>query len=243
MADSSPLRSVPWTARQALATFVLPWVVLPVVALVLLGLIAPHEPLVHQFLTALDQGDTKANFGLVVVDALGSYAVIAYFLRKQGGHWRQLGFHRFSAGKALLYVLGLMMAFALSIGVIYVLVQALVPGFNADQPQTNEFTQTAPSLRTYSLLALVIIPPLVEETVFRGFIFPAFSKRFGLVFGAISSSVLFGFAHLQANVSVYTFFLGLVLCFMYARLRSIVPGMALHMLNNYIAYTALNQTK
>ena len=58
---------------------------------------------------------------------------------------------------------------------------------------------------------------------------------------AIFSGVLFGFAHLQPNVSIYTFILGLLLCAMYVRLGSIVPGIALHMLNNYFAYVALNQ--
>ena len=44
---------------------------------------------------------------------------------------------------------------------------------------------------------------------------------------------------MQANVGVYTFFLGMVLCFMYARLRSIVPGVLLHMVNNLLVFVAL----
>ena len=104
----------------------------------------------------------------------------------------------------------------------------------------NDFTKARPprALR-FVLVALVLLRPVVEETVFRGFIFPALSKRWGVVMGALGSSILFGIAHLQYNVSLYTIVLGLLLCFMYARLRSIWPGMVLHMLNNYLAYVAL----
>ncbi len=99
--------------------------------------------------------------------------------------------------------------------------------------------QKVPSL--LSLWALVIIPPIIEEIVFRGFMFPAFAKRFGVVLGAVVSSLLFAVAHLQLNVSVYTFILGLLLCFLYVRLGSTIPGIGIHMLNNYLAYMALNQ--
>ena len=87
----------------------------------------------------------------------------------------------------------------------------------------------------------MLVPPVLEETIFRGFIFPAISKRTGVIWGAILSSALFGLAHAQGNITVYTFVLGLVLCFMYVRLRSILPGMALHMLNNYLAFLAYTQ--
>ncbi len=120
------------------------------------------------------------------------------------------------------------------------IISMLIPGFNAAQPQVNEFTQaTTPASQRLSLIALVILPPMVEETVFRGFIFPALSKKKGAIVGAILTSLLFGIAHLQYNVSLYTIVLSLILCFMYYRLRSIWPGIFLHMINNYIAYMAI----
>jgi uncharacterized protein len=59
------------------------------------------------------------------------------------------------------------------------------------------------------------------------------------MWGAVLSSGLFALAHGQANIAIYTFPLGLLLCFMYVRLGSIVPGMALHMINNYLAFVAV----
>ncbi len=142
--------------------------------------------------------------------------------------------------KAVLYVVVGLVVFAVAVEVAFVLVAWLFPTFNAAQPQTNDFTQPNTSTaRQLSLIALVIIPPIIEETVFRGFIFPAMSKWRGALVGAVITSLLFGLAHLQLNVSLYTVVFSLILCFMYARLRSIWPGVILHMVNNYIAYTSI----
>lgn len=234
------IRSVPWGGWNALAVFLLPWIVLPLVVLLLLQLLAPHIAgldWIEQAFTSANP-DPRASFALVILDAVASFGLIGYFLRKHHARIRDLGIRRFSVGRAILLLVILLVAFSVLIGVVYSLVALLDPSFSANQPQTNEFTSTTSSL---SLWALVIIPPFIEETVFRGFMFPAFSKRYGVVIGAILTSVLFGFAHLQGNVSVYTFVLSLLLCFLYVRLGSIIPGIALHMLNNYIAYIGLHQ--
>ena len=85
----------------------------------------------------------------------------------------------------------------------------------------------------------VIIAPVIEEIYFRGLMLPAVTKRFGWGMGVIISSSLFAVLHMQANVMVYTFILGVFLCFMYIRLKSIIPGILLHAINNSIAFAAL----
>lgn len=237
------IRGVPWKPLDALLVFLLPWVLLPLAVFMSVAAIAPYFHPAQELARALFYNDPRASFLLVILDFIGSYAIIGYYLRRYRARWTEVGFRRFSLLKAILLVLILLAIFIASIGFIYTLVQLLLPSFNPDQTQVTEFSGTPPNMHIYSLLALVIIPPFVEEPVFRGFLFPAFSKRFGLAGGAIISSVLFGFAHLQANVSVYTFVLGLILCFIYVRLGSIIPGIALHMLNNYLAFTAMNQIK
>lgn len=228
------LRSVPWRGRDALVVFLLPWVVLPIVLVLGLQLVAPNLPGVQGYLHALSQNQPQASFSLVVVDAAGSFLTIGYYLRKYGASLRDLGLRRFNLWRALLYLIVILLAFGFLVEGAYLVVQALDPSFNATQAQTTEFPGTQFSL--LGLLGLVVIPPLIEESVFRGFMFPAFSKRHGVVVGAIATSVLFGFAHLQGNISVYTFVLSLLLCGLYLRTNSIIPGMAVHMLNNYVAY-------
>jgi len=234
----SSIRSVPWSVTNALVVFILPWVLLPLLVVVGLQLLVPYVPSANGFLQGINNGDPGPSFVLVLVDAIGSLGLIGYYLHRNRAHLSDLGLRRFSFWKAVLLITIILVGFGFLVAGLYALVQVVDPSFNPDEAQTNEFTRSASSL---SLWALVILPPIIEETVFRGFMFPALSKRYGIIFGAITSSILFGFAHLQANVSIYTFALGLLLCFLYTRLGSIIPGIALHMLNNYIAYVAIHQ--
>lgn len=225
---------------QALIVFVLFWLVLPLTLIVVARGLSPYLPLAHSFLSGLLSGDINAQFVEVVLDALAGFGAIGFYLRRYKVSWHAVGWRKFNIIKAFGILALIFIAFTLGVNLLLALVSVLVPAFNANQTQANDFTGTAASShQLIALLAVVVIPAVIEETVFRGFIFPAISGRFGLIVGAIGSSVLFGLAHLQANITIYTFLLGLLLCFMYVKLRSIFPGMALHMLNNYLAFLAL----
>lgn len=225
---------------QALIVFVLFWLVLPLTLILVARGLSPYWPLAHSFLSGLLSGDINAQFVEVVLDALAGFGAIWYYLRRYNVSWQAVGWRKFNIIKAFGILALIFLAFTIGVNLLLALVSVLVPAFNANQTQVNDFTGSAASShQLIALLAVVVIPAIIEETVFRGFIFPAIAGRFGLIIGALGSSVLFGLAHLQANISIYTFLLGLLLCFMYVKLRSIFPGMALHMLNNYLAFLAL----
>lgn len=230
---------VPWGVKDAVIVFLGGWIVLPVLVVILLRLIAPFNPLAETIMSSLRSGGVGTSFALALIDAVGALLLVWYYLRRYRASWAAVGWRQVNWLKAAGYLLGAFILFALLIGPLLQLIALLNPSFQPNQPQQNEFVGAANNHRVLALIALVVLPPIVEETVFRGFIFPAIAKRWGFWAGAIVSSILFGFAHLQANVSVYTFVLGILLCFMYARLRSIIPGIGLHMLNNYLAFVAL----
>lgn len=229
---------VPWSLGDVVA-FIGAWWGLQlavVLMLVALGLVLPP---VKEFVKSVQGNNIGASFVLDLMSAVVGFGLVGFYLRRYKVGWSAVGWRRVNLWKALLYLVVILLAFlALATAVLW-LVSVLVPSFNANQAQNNDFTQGAGSHSALSLVALVLLPPVLEETVFRGFIFPAIAKRTGLVWGAVWASVLFGVAHWQANISIYTFLLGLLLCFMYVRLKSIFPGMALHMLNNYLAFMAL----
>lgn len=219
--------------------YIVPWVILPITLFFWLQILSPVVPQAAQFLQLLDDGDVRAAFAFIVVDALGSIGLIWYFLKRYGANVSDLGLRKFNPIRAVFEIAATIIVFLIAATAIIWLVSELVPSFNPDEVQENEFTGAGPQFQLYSLFALVILPPLIEEVVFRGFIFPAFAKRWGIWVGAFLSSFLFGLAHLQANVGIYTLVLGLLLCIMYVRFGSIIPGMILHMVNNYLAYMAL----
>ncbi len=233
---------VPFGVWDALIVFGIAWIGLPIVIFLVALQLEPVVPLVHWFVQGLrpDSSSFEANFVLVLLDAIGALGLVWLYLRKYQVGWKSVGWRKFNVGKAILYLLAIFTGFIILADATIWLVSVLVPSFNANQPQNNELSSATGSNTNLALIGLVLIPPIIEETVFRGFIFPAMAGRVGLIWGAVISSVLFGFAHLQANVSIYTFILGLLLCFMYVRLKSIFPGMALHMLNNFLAYIAIS---
>jgi membrane protease YdiL (CAAX protease family) len=228
------LAEVDWTVREALLTFLLGWIGVPLGVLLLLQ----NLP-VTGLLEALRNQPVLTNFLLVLINAAAAVGLVAYFLRRRGRGWRAAGLRGFNIMRAGFWVVIALIGFRLLVVLAYWGVSQLWPAFNPDQAQTNEFTQLAPSLRWVSFLALVLIPPITEEIVFRGFMFPAMAKRWGIWAAAIASSLLFGVAHLQLNVTIYTLILGLLLCMMYYRFGSIWPGIAFHLINNYLAYSAL----
>lgn len=83
-----------------------------------------------------------------------------------------------------------------------------------------------------------VVAPLAEEVFFRGFLYGALRKR-GVPIAALVSGVTFGLAHVASSpigfvVPLAT--LGVILALLYERTGSLYPSIALHSLNNSIAF-------
>jgi membrane protease YdiL (CAAX protease family) len=231
---------VPWKISEAITVFFVSWVGLPLIIGIGLGVfsaIVGPSSLAGGMITS---GDPTASFVVVVLDALVGLWLVRLFLKRYGSSWSDVGLRSVNIGKALLLAGGVLVGFLILVGLSFALISLLFPSFNANQPQVNEFTspKTSGALRV-SFLALVVIPPFIEEIVFRGFIFPALTKSWGVIGGAIITSLLFAVAHWQLNISLYTLILSLLLCMLYYKLRSLWPGIFIHMINNYLAFMAL----
>ena len=101
----------------------------------------------------------------------------------------------------------------------------------------------------YVILAAAIVTvaaPLAEEVLFRGFVFTALRGRLKLVGAALASGLIFGVIHLTsytdeplsltlASITTLSFF-GFALALLYARTGSLAPCIALHAVNNSIAF-------
>jgi membrane protease YdiL (CAAX protease family) len=92
----------------------------------------------------------------------------------------------------------------------------------------------------YALL-ICVLAPFVEELFFRGFMFTALARRIGPAWSALIVGFVFGIGHAPAPVIslVALGAFGLGLCLLYWRTKSIIPGMALHALNNSITFGAI----
>lgn len=111
--------------------------------------------------------------------------------------------------------------------------QELMP----DMPDHMADTFTAIMTTNYGYFVLCLLTPFVEEMVFRGAILRALLGSFGNHWVAILiSAVLFAVVHLNHAQMPHAMLIGLLLGWMYYRTGSILPGVALHWVNNTVAY-------
>jgi membrane protease YdiL (CAAX protease family) len=84
------------------------------------------------------------------------------------------------------------------------------------------------------LVGAVLIAPLGEELVFRGYLFNLWKIRIGVWRSLIFSTLLFGLLHWQNTV--FAIPLGFIFALVYLRYDSLWPGIFLHALYNLLAF-------
>lgn len=86
----------------------------------------------------------------------------------------------------------------------------------------------------WMLLEVSIIGPMVEELLFRGLVFHFVERDTGKEGAAIFiSALLFGIWHGIFVQGVYTFLIGLVLGYLYAKTRKLIWPFLVHLVNNF----------
>ena len=85
------------------------------------------------------------------------------------------------------------------------------------------------------LISAVLLAPLFEESIFRGYLGGVLRKSYGGLAAWIISAVVFGVVHAIPSVILTATLSGLVLGYYYFRTRSLWMVIALHALNNLTA--------
>ena len=124
----------------------------------------------------------------------------------------------------------------------------LFPWFNAEEVQEVGFSVyavgTSPLI---AFLTLVVVAPIAEEIIFRGWLYGRMRKKLGekvsdrtsMIVSMLLVSLLFGIVHLQWNVGVNVFAMSVVLCGLREITGTIYSGILMHMLKNGVAFYLL----
>lgn len=191
-------------------------------------------------------GTVPLQFVFVLCAEVLTFAAILWFVRRQGGTLRQIGIDR----PKWRYVGWSLGGFALYF-VIYLLLYAVVSrhtGIDTNQSQDLGFSSViGPTQLLLTFLSLVVLPPIVEEVVFRGFIFSGMRGRMRFIWSALFTSVLFAVAHLQFGngepllwiAAIDTFTLSMVMCWVRDKTGSILPTIGIHAIKNGLAFFVL----
>ena len=189
---------------------------------------------------------TPAQFLFVLFSAIFTLLVLAVFLRWRRISWRKLGFERGPQWRDLGWTL-----LAVPVYFVVTLVVAglagVYLGVDLEQEQEIGFRQVVgPAALLMTFVSLVVLPPLVEEILFRGFLFPGLRTKLNFIMAALVTSVLFAIPHLFASsdgllwvVGIDTFILSMALCYLREHTGALWAPILLHALKNGAAFTYL----
>lgn len=88
---------------------------------------------------------------------------------------------------------------------------------------------------SYQIIMTVIIYPVIEEAVFRGFLYSLLYRWKGFLFAILISAVLFGLYHGNIMQGIYGFLSGCLLALVYEWCKSLIAPIILHSSMNLTA--------
>ena len=159
-------------------------------------------------------------YGIQVLLMLGTVWFFALYRRK--AMLRDLGLRYYSIGKTLWYTfISLIAIFIISF--IYVFLMSSVLGIEAPPSKIEILISNRSISNTILLIVVAFIGPIVEEVFFRGFLYSAFKKNWGILPALFLSSILFSVVHLQVYSFVPLFVIGWLLAYLFEKTRSLIP--------------------
>jgi len=176
----------------------------------------------------------------IAVYVLGTGLAVLILRRltaRRGLGWASFGLRGGLSGSALLQVLmGVVIA-----SVLYILIDWACAGLGVGMDwQPRRVRLHLATGADYSLVVVfaVLLGPLVEELVFRGYVLTMFLGRNSQARAVLWSALIFTSVHLAIGPGtlIYVAFWSLIPAFLYLRHKSLYPAILFHVLNNAIAY-------
>ena len=236
--SAQPTMGPPWRIilNTVLIFFISQAIALAMVSLVY-GFIYPDK--------SLNLIDSVSNqFFYILIAELLAAGLAIKLVRVRKLSLAVIGLGRRPITKDLLMAAGGFLVFFGLAFVTAVVINILDPNFN-DQKQNLGFKNlnSGPE-KLMAFVSLVLLPPIGEEILTRGYLFSGLRKAWRFWPAALITSIIFGLAHLELGnagplvwaAGVNTFLLSVVLCLLRERTGALYACMLVHMTNNLIAF-------
>ena len=124
--------------------------------------------------------------------------------------------------------------------IVTALFSAIFPWFDVEEVQEIGYENIS-GFRDMMMafLALVVIAPVAEEIVFRGWLYGRLRKHTWAIPAVLITSIAFGVAHGQWNVGVMVGVMSVFMCLIREMTGTVYGGMIVHMLKNGLAFYML----
>jgi len=162
---------------------------------------------------------------------------IPYLVKKARTTKEELGMQRLPILTDFLWVPAGAVVYLVLTAVVTSVAMSFLTFVNYDQPQETGFTNISQQHEyILAFIMLVIIAPVAEELLFRGYLFGKLRKYAPLWISTFITSLLFAIVHFAWNVGLDVFALSIVLCLLRVITGSLWPSIMLHMLKNGVAF-------
>jgi membrane protease YdiL (CAAX protease family) len=170
---------------------------------------------------------TFLNIGNIIQNALLiiSVGLLMRYMRKKGAYEKQ-------------QVNIKMILVAILLGIFLGTATDLTYLFQSASESADNYISTLTGTNIFLVLAdTVIFAAIAEELIFRGLIFNVLKIRLPLWASILISALLFGLAHATGGIMyiLTTAIMGVILCLIQHKYKSLIPGMIIHGINNLIA--------
>ena len=121
------------------------------------------------------------------------YLYLMLLARTPAPFWRSIGWREMPPGAGTIRDSAIQF---LAGGAVLALVVTFAGGFfnSKETLPIEELLQARVSMLLFAVLG-VLVAPLVEETIFRGFLYPVIARRLGIGAGIVITGTLFGLMH------------------------------------------------
>ena len=184
----------------------------------------------------------------VYVLTLAIVVMVPWWVRRHATSREDVGLTRLPSWMDIGLAPAGFVVYLLASGIVMYLVTTFVPGFNGTEVQEVGFDDLTNRFEyLLAFFTLVIVAPIAEEAIFRGYLYGKLRKRAPLWVGMLVVSILFAALHMNwsdgtlkgLNVAVDVFVLSLVMCSLREVTGSIWAGILLHMMKNGLAFYLL----
>lgn len=190
----------------------------------------------------LDNSPLSLFFFFLLAEGLTA-GLTLLLLRRKKISLKSIGLRKPKAGDIVKGLIGFAAFYVLLI-ISLAILGVFFPGLNDTQQDIGFNNLSGSGGRILALISLVLLPPLAEEVLARGYLFSGLRARLSFVRAGLITSLLFSFAHLQLGdggapvwgAAAATFVLSVVLVYLRETTGALYAGICVHMLNNLVAF-------
>jgi membrane protease YdiL (CAAX protease family) len=249
--------------EKAKTTSTRPWPIHPVIAVLFVAIVF----IAAQALAVLLLGLVLTGFNVVSADKLGDFVAdstlmqfiyiliaeslvigsLALLLRYKKLSFAMLGLTKPRWRDVGSAVAGYAVYFCLY-ALIVVVLSNLVTAFDTSQRQDVGFQNAVGPSLLWVAFALIVLAPVTEEILMRGFLFTSLRSRLNFKVATLITSLVFAAAHLLGGeegapplwiAALDTFTLSLILCYLREKTGRLWAGIGVHALKNTVAFVLL----